>query len=102
MTDKPYFMHVEDVMTEHALDEMIKLAEQIKVTREVTRKEADSIHHRMHVAGYIRRQWKEIEETLPALMAEAREDRWTVTGIAETLDVTESYVYRRLRESAAE
>ena len=98
MTDKPYFMHVEDAVIEHSLDELIKIAERIKVTREVLRKDADSIDNRMQVAGYIRRQWKQTEETLPALMAEARKDRWTVEAIAETLGVTESYVYRRLRD----
>jgi acetolactate synthase small subunit len=98
VTDKPFPMHVEDSVTEHVLDQLLKLAETIKVTREVTHQGSESVLFRMQKAGYVRRQWKQTEEALPALMAEAREDQWTVEAIAETLDVTESYVYRVLRE----
>ncbi|MFJ8900018.1 helix-turn-helix domain-containing protein [Streptomyces sp. NPDC102370] len=98
MNDKPFPMHVEDSVTEHVLDQLLKLAETVKATREVTHKDADSLLYRMQKAGYVRREWKQTEEALPALMAEAREDQWTVEAIAETLGVTESYVYRVLRE----
>ncbi|MCX5362894.1 hypothetical protein OG864_29790 [Streptomyces sp. NBC_00124] len=102
MTGKPYFTHVEDAVTKHVLDELLSLAEKVRITREVLHKDAESILNRMQTAGYIRRQWKETEATLPALMAEAREDDWTVEAIAETLSVTESYVYRKLREQPTE
>ncbi|MGC0427627.1 hypothetical protein RKD32_003982 [Streptomyces sp. SAI-195] len=101
MNDKPFPEHVEDSVTEHVLDQLLKLAETVKITREVTRKDADSLFFRMQKAGYIRREWKQAEEALPALMAEARKDGWTVEAIAETLDVTVSYVYRVLREHRA-
>ncbi|MFJ7337864.1 hypothetical protein ACIQUU_32025 [Streptomyces sp. NPDC101116] len=98
MSEKPFYQHVQDHVTDHVLDELIKLADKIKATREVTTTHAESLHSRMETAGYIRRQWKQVEETLPALMAEARRDQWSVEAIANQLGVTESYVYRRLRE----
>ncbi|MFJ9538762.1 hypothetical protein ACIRPX_16025 [Streptomyces sp. NPDC101225] len=98
MSDKPFHQHVRDHVTDHVLDELIKLAEQIKATREITDTQAASLYSRMETAGHIRRQWKQVEETLPALMAEARKDQWSVESIASTLGVTDSYVYRRLRE----
>ncbi|MFJ4585121.1 hypothetical protein [Streptomyces echinatus] len=98
MSEKPFHQHVREHVTDQVLDELIKLAERIKATREITDTHAESLYARMETAGYIRRQWKQVEETLPALMAEARKDQWTVEAIANTLDVTESYVYRRLRE----
>lgn len=98
MSEKPFHQHVRDHVTDHVLNELIKLADQIKATREVTSTHAESLHARMETVGYIRRQWKQVEETLPTLMAEARADQWTVEAIAKQLGVTESYVYRRLRE----
>ncbi|MFE1070982.1 hypothetical protein ACFW5W_07100 [Streptomyces sp. NPDC058783] len=98
MNAKPFPEHVEDSVTEHVLDQLLKLAETVKITREVTRKDADSLFFRMQKAGYIRREWKQAEEALPDLMAEARKDGWTVEAIAESLDVTVSYVYRVLRD----
>ncbi|MEV6667560.1 helix-turn-helix domain-containing protein [Streptomyces nigra] len=98
MNEKPFHDHLRDHVTDHVLDEVIKLAEKIQATREITDAGAESLAARIETAGYIRRQWKQVEETLPSLMAEARKDGWSAEAIAEQLGVTESYVYRRLRE----
>ncbi|MFG2650947.1 helix-turn-helix domain-containing protein [Streptomyces sp. NPDC048436] len=92
---------IEEKATEVYIEQLLDLAEKIKTVREVVRKDAESLDRRMQTAGYVRGQWKQTEEALPALMAEAHESGWSVERIAAMLDVTESYVYRRLREQSA-
>lgn len=102
MSREPFIVEqVEEKATEHYIEELLALAEKIKNVRAAVREDAGSINRRMAMAGYVRYQWKQTEEGLPALMAEARQSGWSVELIAETLQVTESYVYRRLREQPA-
>ncbi|MFF8095701.1 hypothetical protein [Streptomyces sp. NPDC016675] len=102
MSDEP-FNHeaAEKQITDALIDQLLTTAEQLKTTREVMRKGEDSLDRRLQRAGLVRRQWKQTEEALPALMAEARNAGYTVEGIAYTLGLTESYVYRVLREQRA-
>ncbi|MGW0134843.1 hypothetical protein [Streptomyces sp. NPDC003299] len=83
------------------VDDLLALADKIKTIREAVRKDSDSLYRRLQRAGYVRRLWKQTEETLPELITEAyyAADR-TVADIADDLSVSESYVYRVLRERA--
>jgi AraC-like DNA-binding protein len=102
MSREPFTIEqVEEKATEHYIEELLALAERIKTVRAAVREDAGSINRRMAMAGYVRHQWKQTEEGLPALMTEARDSGWSVEIIAEELGVTESYVYRRLREQQA-
>jgi len=102
ISDKPFdFELAEKKLTEGFIDQFLKLAEQLKATREVMRKDADSLQRRLAHAGLVRRAWKEVEESLPALIVEARADGYSVDGIAYTLGVTDSYVYRKVRDQQA-
>ncbi|MFD4880026.1 hypothetical protein ACFWOB_42610 [Streptomyces sp. NPDC058420] len=89
---------VEEKATEVYITELLALADKIKLVREVVRKDADSLDRRMLRAGYVRSLWKQTEETLPALIREARAAEKSVADVAATLGVTESYVYRVLRQ----
>ncbi|MGW4393323.1 hypothetical protein [Streptomyces sp. NPDC004685] len=103
MSSTPFRVEqIEELAVETYVDQVLDLAEKIRTVREAVRKDADTLDRRMGSAGYVRRLWKQTEEDLPALMSEARAAQWTISKIANTLDVTESYVYRRLREQQAE
>ncbi|MGW2292789.1 hypothetical protein [Streptomyces phaeochromogenes] len=63
---------------------------------------ADTAEARMMRAAKARKEWKAVEEGLPDLLAEARDAGWQPKQIAKILDLTESYVYRKLREHDAQ
>ncbi|MFF9284851.1 hypothetical protein [Streptomyces griseosporeus] len=99
MVDEPFRDEmIEEKATEVYVDELLALAERIKNVREAVRKDSDSLYRRLQRAGYARRLWKETEATLPALIAEAYAAGRPVSDIAFDLAVSESYVYRILRE----
>ncbi|MEH0470866.1 hypothetical protein QA943_18760 [Streptomyces sp. B21-097] len=91
---------IEEKATEVYITELLTLAEKIKHVREAVRKDADSLDRRLQRAGYARRLWKQTEETLPALIAEAKAAGHSVPDIAHELGVTNSYVYRVLRDQS--
>lgn len=92
---------IEERAVEAYVTELLDLADKIKTVRNAVRKDADSLGRRMQRAGYARRLWKQTEAALPALIVEARTAGQSVADIAHELDVTESYVYRVLREQRA-
>ncbi|MFB7461701.1 hypothetical protein [Streptomyces sp. NPDC056188] len=99
MPPEPYRAEqIEELATEACLVQLFDVVEKIKNVREVVRKDADSLDRRLERAGYARRLWKQTEEALPALIAEARAADKSVADIAFGLDLTESYVYRVLRD----
>ncbi|MEU8466625.1 helix-turn-helix transcriptional regulator [Streptomyces sp. NPDC029006] len=99
MAGEPFRVEmIEEKAMEVYVGEILTIADKIKTIREAVRKDADSVYRRLERAGYVRRLAKQTEETLPELIAEAYADDWTVAGIAESLAVSESYVYRVLRE----
>ncbi|MEV0982616.1 hypothetical protein [Streptomyces sp. NPDC049915] len=63
---------------------------------------AASLEFRMRHAVIARKQWKEVEQDLPALLVEVRDAGWEPKQIARLFDLTESYVYRKLREHDAQ
>lgn len=63
---------------------------------------AGSLEFRMRHAINARKQWKEVEQGLPALLVEVRDGGWEPKQIAKLFDLTESYVYRKLREHDAQ
>ncbi|WP_250399925.1 helix-turn-helix transcriptional regulator [Streptomyces cellostaticus] len=103
MAGEPFRVEmIEEKAMEVYIDEILAIAGKIKTVREAVRKDADSMYRRLERAGYVRRLAKQTEETLPELIAAAYADNWTVAAIAEHLVVSESYVYRVLREQRAE
>ncbi|MER6403182.1 helix-turn-helix transcriptional regulator [Streptomyces viridosporus] len=99
MADEPFRVEqIEEKAMEIYVGELLTLADKIKNIREAIRKDADTLYRRLQRAGYVRRLWKQTEETMPALIAEAYAADWTVADIAHELGVSESYVYRVLRE----
>ncbi|RMB83663.1 hypothetical protein [Streptomyces shenzhenensis] len=100
MSAKPFdFELAEKKLTDGFIDELLKHAEQFRAVRDVIREGSDSLDRRLARAGLVRREWRETEESLPSLITEARDNGHSVDGIAYTLGVTESYVYRILRKS---
>ncbi|MXM68897.1 hypothetical protein GR925_37260, partial [Streptomyces sp. HUCO-GS316] len=78
MTAEPFRIEqIEEKATEVYLTQLFDVVNKIKSVREAVRKDADSIYRRMQDAGSVRRLWKQTEETLPALIAEARAADWT-------------------------
>ncbi|MFE1839245.1 hypothetical protein [Streptomyces sviceus] len=63
---------------------------------------ADDLVIRMQYAAKTRKQWKEVEKNLPSLLVEVRDAGWDPKQIAKLFDLTESYVYRKLREQDAQ
>ncbi|MGW2292798.1 hypothetical protein [Streptomyces phaeochromogenes] len=63
---------------------------------------AASLEFRMRHVIKARKQWKEVEQGLPALLVEVRDAGWEPKQIAKLFDLTESYVYRKLREHNAQ
>jgi AraC-like DNA-binding protein len=59
-------------------------------------------HNRLSEAGRIRRDWKEIEDQIPQIIANAAAAGAKPRSIARELDVSESYVYRVIRETPAD
>jgi AraC-like DNA-binding protein len=57
---------------------------------------------RLTEAGETRRAWKHIEEELPQIIANAAAAGAKPRNIARELDVSESYVYRIIRETPAQ
>ncbi|MGW4727651.1 hypothetical protein ACWEQC_00355 [Streptomyces shenzhenensis] len=100
MSDKPFdFELAEKKITDGFIDQLLKLTEQFTAARDIVRTGTDSLDRRLARAGLVRHEWKETEESLPSLITEARDNGYSVDGIAYTLGVTESYVYRILRKS---
>ncbi|MDH6589787.1 hypothetical protein M2161_008893 [Streptomyces sp. SAI-133] len=63
---------------------------------------AKSLEMRMRHAIMARKQWKAVEQGLPDLLVEVRDGGWEPKQIAKLFDLTESYVYRKLREHDAQ
>lgn len=102
MPDEPFRVEmIEEKAMEVYVDDLLALADKIKTIREASRKDYDSLYRRLQRAGYVRRLWKQTEATLPALIAEAHAADRPVADIADDLAVSESYVYRVLREQRA-
>ena len=90
---------------EHLADQVqAALAEYHRRTAETEAQRVD-IHPallRLHQAAKARRAWKRIDAEIPQIIADACSvDMWGPQDAALCLGVTESYVYRKLREHRA-
>ncbi|WP_328361440.1 hypothetical protein OG800_26510 [Streptomyces sp. NBC_00445] len=90
------------ITAEQLAEEVTALIRRYERGQEQQQKFADTVEARMMRAAKARKEWKAVEEGLPDLLAEAREAGWQPKQIAQILDLTESYVYRKLREHDAE
>jgi transcriptional regulator of acetoin/glycerol metabolism len=90
------------VTTEQFAEEVAALARRYERGKEQERQLADTVEARMLQTARARKDWKEAEEALPGLLVEARNAGWQPKQIARILDLTESYVYRKLREFDSE
>jgi len=68
----------------------------------VSNQPARNPHIRLSEAGATRRAWKQVEQELPQIIANAAAAGDKPRGIARELDVSESYVYRMIRETPAQ
>jgi len=87
---------------EQLAKELAALVRRYESGQEQQRQLADSLELRMQRTIHAREQWKEVEKDLPSLLVEVRDAGWEPKQIAKLFDLTESYVYRKLRERDAE
>lgn len=93
---------------EEFAEQVLALARRYDAERAAERRRALTVDERLAEAGRIRAEWKAVEAELPDLIAEAEATGGSlgsglrVNNIADRLGVTESYVYRKLREARAE
>ncbi|KAB1141390.1 hypothetical protein F7R91_32715 [Streptomyces luteolifulvus] len=86
------------VTAEQLAKEVTALVRRYERGQEQQRQLADSLELRMSRAVKARKEWKEVEKDLPSLLVEVRDAGWEPKQIATLFDLTESYVYRKLRE----
>ncbi|MEH0555999.1 hypothetical protein [Streptomyces sp. B21-101] len=85
---------------EQLAQEVKALVSRYERGQEQQRQQLDTVEGRMMRAALARKAWKEVEPDLPALVVEAHGEGWAPKQIAHILDLTESYVYRKLRDHA--
>jgi AraC-like DNA-binding protein len=89
---------------EQFAEQVLALAQRYAAEQAAEQRRTLSVDERLAEAGRIRAAWKAVEAELPALIAEAEATGGSlglglrVNNIADRLGVTESYVYRKLRE----
>ncbi|MGF0176701.1 hypothetical protein ACQF36_41485 [Streptomyces sp. Marseille-Q5077] len=81
--------------------EVTALVRRYESGQQERRQHADSLELRMRRTIQARKEWKEVEKELPGLLVEVRDAGWEPKQIAKLFDLTESYVYRKLREHDA-
>ncbi|MFF9262012.1 hypothetical protein [Streptomyces longwoodensis] len=81
--------------------EVAALVHRYERGREQAQARDESLVARMSRAARAREEWKVIEPQLPGLLFEAHEQGWQPKQLTRMFDLTESYVYRALREQRA-
>lgn len=84
-------------------DQIAALIEQYEQERAAERRQTMTLVERLHEAGRIRAQWKDIEADLPELILAAADQGMDPREISERLGISHAsnYVSRKIREARA-
>lgn len=90
---------------ERLAEQLLAITAQYERELAATKAQTTDVHPavlRVLQAATARREWKKIEADMPQIIADAcAVERWNPQTVASVLGVTDSYVYRKLRDQRA-